>query len=271
MPHVSTTSSRAGFVVLTAALIPVMAGCTQRRARPVQVEHTVARTTTEVDPRVSDTAMTTTRPATQEIVTTVVYDQGEPHYPGKYFAGGRGGGGGGGGGGGEASDVLPGFGPFGRYRVSGPFLIGLGLDFAEYEYDGTDYLLPGLQDAEVESTAITAWGEYEFQALGRSGFAGRIRPFVGAGVGVGFLDGDKVSFQNPFGPPFQAEVDGDVEIIPGVIAGIRIDLTDMFVLELGARYDYHFTDLDIQFSNGFSRDLDDFDTYGGYVGLQFRW
>src|SRR5688572_21363423 len=98
MPEAPITSSRAG-IVLTIALIPVMTGCAPRKTRPVEVQHTVARTTTEVDPSVSETTAAT-RPATQEIVTTVVYDQGEPHYPGKYFAGGRGGGGGGGGGGG---------------------------------------------------------------------------------------------------------------------------------------------------------------------------
>ena len=118
-------------------------GCTSQRAESpvvVQSTRTVTTETREPDPATTTTAAPT-RPATRETVAvteTVVYDQGEPHYPGKYFAGGRGGGGGGGGGGGEASDVLPGFGPFGRYRVSGPFLIGLGLDFNEYEYDGTD-------------------------------------------------------------------------------------------------------------------------------------
>ena len=270
MAHPSSTSSLRVALAVTLMLL-VAVGCTQQKPQPVAVQRSVSRTTIEPDPAAPE-ATTTTRPTTRETVTeTVVYDQGEPHYPGKYFAGGRGGGGGGGGGGGEASDVMPGFGPFGRYRVSGPFLIGVGLDFNEYEYDGEDYFLPGFQDADVESTAITAWGEYEFQALGRDGFAARVRPFVGAGVGIGFLDGDKVSSPNPFGPPFEAEVDGDLEIIPGVIGGVRIDLTEQFILELGLRYDYHFTDLEIEYSNGFTNDLDDFDTYGAYVGLQFRW
>jgi opacity protein-like surface antigen len=124
----------------------------------------------------------------------------------------------------------------------------------------------------VESVGLSVWGEYEFQSLGESGFGSRVRPFIGAGVGVGFLSGDDVAGVTTGGGAYDLELEGDTELIPGAVAGVRIDLNDHLILELGARYDYHITDLEVTDNvTGRSEDVDDYDTFGGYVGLQFRW
>ena len=111
----------------------------------------------------------------------------------------------------------------------------------------------------------------EFHALADSGFGGRFRPFVGAGLGVGFLDGDDVTGATTGGGVYDIE-EGDTELIPGVMAGVRIDVHEPLVLELGTRFDYHITDLSVTDKvTGQDEDVDDNSTFVGYVGFQVRW
>jgi hypothetical protein len=171
---------------------------------------------------------------------------------------------------------MPFWGVYGRYRVRGPWLAGLAVDVSTFDFEQPGNLIDvnpvGVVDAELDSTTVTLWGEYEFQPLADHGFARGIRPFAGAGVGVGFVGDDDVSGPTEGGGTFAFDVEGGTEIVPGVVVGLRFDVHEHFVIELGARADYHLTEMKVTDTvSGNSADVDDYETYGAYIGFQFRW
>src|SRR5687767_6466973 len=194
-------------------------------------------------------------------------------HPGQFFIGVRGGVNAGSG---EPTNDMPFWGVYGRYRVRGPWLAGLAVESSTFDFEQPGNLIDvnpvGVVDAELDSTTVTLWGEYEFQPLADDGFARGIRPFAGVGVGFGFVGDDDVSGPTEGGGSFAFDVEGGTEIIPGLVVGLRFDVHENFVIELGARADYHLTEMKIADTvSGSSADVDDYETYGGYVGFQFRW
>ena len=192
-------------------------------------------------------------------------------YPGRFFLGLRGGVNAGSG---EPANDIPTYGVYGRYRVRGPFLVGLAVDQINFDFEQPGNLIDvdpvGVVDANIDGTVVTAWGEYEFK-LSDDDFLRRLRPFVGAGVGVGFLSDDDVAGPTEGGGTFAFDISGGTELIPGVIGGVRFDITRNVLIELGARFDYHITELEITDTvTGRSETADDYETFGGYIGLLFR-
>ena len=206
--------------------------------------------------------------------TAMVTDGGgSSEHPGQFFIGARAGVNAGTG---EPANDMPFWGVYGRYRVNGPWLVGLAVDQGMFDFEQPGNLIEvnpvGVVDAEIDSTTVTLWGEYEFQPLADDGFARGIRPFAGVGVGVGFLGDDHLSGPTEGGGTFAFDAKGGTEIIPGVVIGLRFEVHENFLIELGARADYHLTELEITDTvSGASADVDDYETYGGYVGFQFRW
>jgi opacity protein-like surface antigen len=197
----------------------------------------------------------------------------DPGYPGRWFIGARAGVNAGDG---EPANDIPTYGLLGRYRVRGPWLVGLALDWANFDFEQPGNLINvdpvGVVDATIDSTSVTAWGEYEFRLKG-DGLIRRLRPFVGAGVGVAFLsDDDNLSGATETGGTYDFDISGGTEIVPGALAGVRIDVTRNVVFEVGGRYDFHVTELQIRDNvSGNSADVDDYSTFGGYVALLFRF
>ena len=208
--------------------------------------------------------------AAQADDAVVTHDQ---HYLGRFFIGVRTGVNAGSG---EPANDIPTYGAYARYRLSGPWLIGLALDQATFDFEQPGNLIDinpvGVVDAEIESTGVTVWGEYEFKPIGDEGFLRRLRPFAGAGVGFASLSDDDKSGATEGGGTYAFDISGGSEIVPGGIAGLRYDITRNVLVEIGAHVDYHLTELEITDNvSGNSAQVDDYFTYGAYVGLQFRW
>ena len=211
--------------------------------------------------------------AADDAVIVDADEDGNDLHPGRFFIGVRAGVNAGDG---EPANDMPNFGVYGRYRLSGPWLIGVAVDSSTFDFEQPGNLIDvnpvGVVDAEITATSVTAWGEYEFEPIGEDGFLRRLRPFVGAGVGFASLDDDDLSGATEGGGAYAFDISGGTEIIPGAVAGLRYDITRNVVVELGARVDYHLTELEITDNlSGNSAEVDDYVTYGGYLGLQFRW
>ena len=192
-------------------------------------------------------------------------------HPGRFFVGPRAGINAGNG---DPTNDMPYWGGYGRYRVRGPWLVGLAIDQATFDFEEPankiDVVPDGVVDTTHDATIVTAWGEYEFQ-IADDGFASRLRPFIGLGLGVGVVSDESVSGDTAGGGTFDIESNGGTEIIPGGLAGIRFDITRNVLIELGARADYHVTSLEVRDNiSGNSADVDDYPTFGAYLGLQIR-
>jgi hypothetical protein len=285
-PHRTTT-----LALLVVALAMVAAGCGNRGAtlRSAELVESIVNASLATEPpAVAQTWRDANGPAAELACRPAGDDAGllslqaapfaddalpgDPLYPGRWFIGARGGANAGSG---EPANDIPAYGLFARYRLRGPWLVGLALDQSNFDFEQPGNLIDvnpvGVVDASIDSTSVTAWGEYEFRRLGDDGFARRVRPFVGAGVGVAFLGDDDLSGATETGGAYDLDVRGGLEIIPGLLAGLRIDITRNLVFEIGARYDFHLTDLSVRDNvSGNSADVDDYSTYGGYVGLQLR-
>ena len=122
----------------------------------------------------------------------------------------------------EPMNDMPGFGVYRRYRFNhGPRLASLAIDTSTFDVERPgemiDILTAALTDAQVDTTTVTLWGEYECEPLADDGFFRGVRPYVDAGVGIASVGDDEVTGPTAAGGTFNFEVDGGTEIVPGVL------------------------------------------------------
>ena len=178
---------------------------------------------------------------------------------------------------GDPANDMPGFGVYGRYRFNdGPWLAGLAVDTSTFDVERPGEMIEittaTVTDAQLDSTTVTLWGEYELEPLAEDGFFRGVRPYVGAGVGIASVGDDTVAGPTAAGGTFNFEVEGGTEIVPGLLAGLRFDVGRHAVIDLGVRVDYHFTEMEVTDTiTGARTDVDDYPTYGAYLGFQLRW
>lgn len=121
-----------------------------------------------------------------------------------------------------ANDIMV-AGIFGRYRLSDKWLVGGAFNYTAYDFEDPAKLL-GVDASKVEDASMTeyiasAWIEREFNTDGKW-----LTPFVGAGLGLGFLDVGEASGTLNGGGTYNISSTTGVEIIPSILAGLRINL-----------------------------------------------
>lgn len=172
---------------------------------------------------------------------------------------------------GEPSNDMPMIGVYGRYRLNDDWLVGAALDYSEFDFERPNRLL-GLkeskeEDAVAEGIYVSVMMEREFMQHSDS-----MRPFVSANLGIGIIDVPDVIIPLEGGGEADIKTDAGTEIIPGVTVGIRFLVGENLFIEPAARLDYHFTEWDVIDRNtGQKTTVDDYLTWGGYVGVGWRF
>ena len=172
---------------------------------------------------------------------------------------------------GEAANDILSFGLFGRYLLAESWLVGVALDYAEFDFEEPAKMLrlnaAEIVDASTTQYLISAWVEHEFNIK-----RDWLSPFVGAGLGIGILDTDEVTGPINGGGTFDISTDPGVEFIPSVLVGLRFSLGERIFTEIAAHADYRFASWDVTDRNsGVTATLDDYFTYGAYLGLGVRF
>lgn len=175
---------------------------------------------------------------------------------------------------GEPANDIPGFGLFGHYRLSDRWQLGFGVDAAEYDFEQPARILgltqsPNVEPIDVlaESTTVSAWVERLFGQPG-----GRTEWFLGAGLGFASIDVPDASGPLAGGGRFDIETEADTEIVAHLLAGLRRRLGQRWALEFALRADQHFADWTLTDRvSGRTGTVDDYLTYGGHLGVSFRF
>ncbi|MHC4792330.1 MAG: outer membrane beta-barrel protein, partial [Planctomycetota bacterium] len=175
---------------------------------------------------------------------------------------------------GEPANDLPMFGIYGRYNWSEKWHFGLSLDYLSGDFE-RPYKLLGITstdelDADMTNIIITLWGEREFIPDGKK--LQKLRPFIAGGLGIGLVDADDVSGTVAGGGQFNIETDAGTEFIPALAVGLRYLFGERWEAEIAGRYSYHIADWDVEDRiSGKSDSVDNYSTYGFYLGLGFRF
>jgi hypothetical protein len=175
---------------------------------------------------------------------------------------------------GEPANDLPGYGAFARYRFNERWSVGLAVDQTEYDFEQPARLL-GLQqdpavepvDALAEATTFSLWLQRSYSRPGS-----RIVWFWGVGVGVVSVDVPDVSGPLASGGVFDVHTEVDSEIIASALGGLQWNLSRLLFLEFAGRVEQHFADWQITDRvSGATGTVEDYLTYGGHLGLGFRF
>lgn len=178
---------------------------------------------------------------------------------------------------GEPANDIPGYGLFGRYRISrlnDRWALALAVDLLEYDFEQPARLL-GLQqsraiepvDTVAEATILSAWIERDYTRP-----AGRMTWFWALGLGLASIDVPPASGPLAGGGSFDIRTEADTEMLALASAGFRRALGGRAFLEFALRLDQHFADW--QFTDrvsGARGSVGDYLAYGGHLGLGFSF
>jgi len=117
----------------------------------------------------------------------------------------------------------------------------------------------------MSNTVITMWGEREFTYK-------RLRPYAALGLGIGIPSVDDIKGSvDPTGL-YDITTDPGTEFVPAFALGLRYLFTENWETELSAVYSYHVADWEVKDKiSGTIRTLDDYSTYGFYLGIGYRF
>jgi hypothetical protein len=174
---------------------------------------------------------------------------------------------------GVPANDMPGFGIYGLYRLNERWSVGLGVDRTEFDYEEPARLL-GLPldpddppvDPKAEMTIFSALVERSFE----SSRAGR-EWFLGAAVGVADTDVPDVTGPTATGT-FEIDSEVDREVIVSLRGGVRQQFGERWFATFTLRAEEHFAawELEDRVSGATARH-DDYFTYGGYIGIGYRF
>lgn len=175
---------------------------------------------------------------------------------------------------GEPSNDIPGYGAFGHYRFNDRWSIGFAVDVSEHDFEQPARILGLVQDTSVEpldSVAETVefrlWLQRTYQGSGS-----RFGWFWGVGLGAVSLDVTDVSGPLAGSGTFDIETDAGTEILVSLSAGFQWDFVRPLFLEFAGRVEQHFADWQVTDRvSGATATIDDYLTYGGHLGLGFRF
>ena len=106
---------------------------------------------------------------------------------------------------------------YGRYQLDTQWLIGFALDYSEFDFEAPNRIfgLVGSSveviDATTEAWYFTSWAEKQFDLENK-----RIKPFILAELGVGFLDAEDVIIPLQGGGAADITTDAGTEFLIGV-------------------------------------------------------
>ena len=172
---------------------------------------------------------------------------------------------------GEPSNDLPMFGIYGRYNWSEKWNLGLSLDYLSGDFE-RPYKLLGIDsttelDSDMTNIIITIWGERELSLKSQ-----KLKPYIAGGIGIGLVDADDLSGDVSGGGLFDIKSDGGTEYIPALAVGLRYLFRKRWEAEITGCYSYHIADWDVEDRiSGKSDSIDNYSTYGFYLGLGFRF
>ena len=176
--------------------------------------------------------------------------------------------------GGEPANDIPGYGVFGRYRLSDRWSVGLAVDQTEYDFEEPAKLVgirqdPGVEpvDVKAEATVVGAWLQRDYRRDG-----GRTAWFWGAGLGFAAVDVPDASGPREGSGRFDIRTEVDTEMIASLLAGVLLRLGSRWFLELAVRADQHFADWQLTDRiSGATGTVDDYLALGGQLGFGFRF
>ena len=171
------------------------------------------------------------------------------------------------------NDIL-GYGISGRYKLSDRWWIGGGIDRSD-EFDVERPIeffglrgdpAAGEVDAIGESTMVRAWAE-------RVSLPGRkIEFFLGAGLGVNFVDIAPLEGPLEGGGTYRIVTSADDEYILTALAGLRWRLGERLAFEAALRVDEHIADWRlVDEVSGATTTIDDYSVRGVTLGLRYRF
>jgi hypothetical protein len=175
---------------------------------------------------------------------------------------------------GEPANDIPGYGLFGHYRWDDRWALGFALDVAEYDFEEPARLLGITQDpavdvvdAKADGTTLSAWFE---RTLGEPGSKGHW--YWGAGLGLASVDVPDARGPVAGGGTFDIETDAGTEVVVTLLGGRRFRFGDRWALDLTLHLDEHFAEWEVvDRVSGRTGTIDDYFTYGGNLGLAFRF
>jgi hypothetical protein len=173
---------------------------------------------------------------------------------------------------GEPANDIPGFGVFGRYRLSDRWSLGLAVDQTEYDFEEPARLVGLRQDPALEPIDVVAEATVVSLWLQRDYARNRVTWFWGAGLGFASVDVPDATGRLASGGAFDIRTEADTEIIASLLAGIQRRLGERWFLEFGLRADQHFADWQLTDRvSGATGAVDDYLALGGHLGIGFRF
>jgi hypothetical protein len=174
---------------------------------------------------------------------------------------------------GEPANDMPGAGVIAHYSFGEDWRLGGALDYTEFDFEEPAKLLgiaqdPGIEpvDALAESTAVRVWAERRF-AGGAATSA-----FIGAGLGVAFLDVPDVSGPRAGGGSFEIQTDAGTEILAFALAGVRRPFAERWYGEVGATLEHHQADWKVvDRVSGAQATVDGYLSWSIYAAIGLRW
>jgi len=166
------------------------------------------------------------------------------------------------------SNDMPYGGAFGRYRLGDQWLVGVGVDRFEFDFEQPANVVgidpTAIVDALATEYVVNAWVERELTA------GTGLTPFLGAGIGIGFVNVDDAVGTVGGGGAFRLTTDAGTEFIPSALGGIRYGGSAF--AELGLHADYRFTTWDVTDEvSGATGSIDDYFTYGAHIAVAWKF
>lgn len=176
--------------------------------------------------------------------------------------------------GGEPANDITSAGLYGRFGVGGPWLVGVALDRASFDFERPAKTLgleqePSLEviDAKAEAVSLSAWIERATPTA-----SGRWIWNWTAGLGVAAPDVEDAQGPLEGGGSFDITTDAGTEIIASVTGGVRRLLGERWALDFGLRVDHHIAEWEVQDRvSGRTTTLDSYTGLGGQLGLTYRF
>lgn len=177
---------------------------------------------------------------------------------------------------GEPANDAPGYGLFGRYRLSGNWSVGLAVDSFEYDFE-RPYLLLGLEvpagasegevDATTEALMLAVLLERAYPSS-----SGRREWFWGVGAGAASVDVDDVVGTLADGSPSHITTDAGTEAVLIGTGGVRFFLSRIWAVEGALRTEYHIADWTVRdLVSGASGSIGSYTAWGGQLGFLARF
>ncbi|MBD3869196.1 MAG: outer membrane beta-barrel protein [Acidobacteria bacterium] len=173
--------------------------------------------------------------------------------------------------GGEPTNDLTGGGIYGRYHLNDQWKIGFAVDSMTGDFE-EPYRLLGIASTEVVDGTVdllvfSASIEREYGAP-----ADKSRWFWNAGLGFSSPDVTDVTGLIPGGGTFDLTTDAGTETLLMLSGGLRRRLGKNWNLEVGVRFDQHFTDWTIRDRDSAgTATLSNYNAYGAQLGVTYRF